>query len=99
MTPPPPANRPAPRAPPANHLHRGTDGKEFPVTGAANYDTEAVRQIDSTTTEMTRKKAGKVVETGTTVMSNGFTVATMTVKGTDAKGKKYARVEVYEERQ
>ncbi len=73
-----------------------TDGKEFPVTGSANYDTEVGRRIDSTTTEMTRKKAGKVVETATNVISNGFKVATVTIKGTDAKGKKYARVEVYE---
>jgi hypothetical protein len=72
------------------------DGKDYPVTGSPRNDTESSKRIDSTTTEVTRKKGGKVVETGTVVMSKDAKTVTVTNRGTDAKGKKITWVEVFE---
>src|SRR5262245_50507792 len=45
------------------------DGKEVAVTGAPSYDAQSVKRVDATTTEATRKKAGKVVQTAKTSVS------------------------------
>src|SRR2546427_11811915 len=41
------------------------DGKDAPVTGQPAYDTTSAKRIDKNTTQFTRKKAGKVVQTAT----------------------------------
>src|SRR5262245_36012520 len=43
------------------------DGKDYPITGSPDFDTVALKRIDANTVEITRKKAGKVVSTGTRV--------------------------------
>ena len=50
-------------------------------------DTIAVKRVDASTTVGTAKKAGKVVQTTTAVVSGDGKVMTMTSKGTNEQGK------------
>lgn len=74
------------------------DGKDRPVTGRPDADTLSLKRIDAFTTEFTQKKAGKVVITGTRVISKDGKVMTITTKGTNAKGQTINDVEVFEKR-
>ena len=74
------------------------DGKDYPVAllGTADFDTLSLRRIDASRAEGTRKKAGKVVQTYTRVVSPDGKTLTLTVDGTDAKGRKVHNVIVYD---
>jgi hypothetical protein len=76
------------------------DGKDTPVTltGSTDYDTVALKRIDERTVEGTRKKAGKVVQTYSRVVSQDGKTMTITTKGTNAKGEKVNNVVVYEKK-
>jgi hypothetical protein len=74
------------------------DGKDYPVTGNPDYDTIALKRIDSHQTEFTRKRAGKVVQTGTNVVSKDGKTRTITATGVNAQGQKITTVGVYEKR-
>ncbi len=51
------------------------DGSDQPVPGAKGYDTLAVKQLDSKTVQLTRKKGGKIVnEVTDTVSDDGKTL-------------------------
>ena len=74
------------------------DGKGYPITGQGPYDADAIsanltapNAIQSTLT-----KNGKTVATATTIVSNGGKVLTITTKGTDAQGKHFTNVGVYD---
>ena len=45
------------------------DGKDYPIKGSANADTVSLKRIDARTIERTDKRAGKVIETSTSVFS------------------------------
>ncbi len=45
------------------------DGNDYPWTGNANADTIAQRRVDALRFENVQKKAGRVVQTGTIVVS------------------------------
>lgn len=73
-----------------------TDGKDYPVTGSPNFDTLAVKQVDSHTVRSTQKKGGKVIgETTRTVAKDGKEL-TLASKGTGADGVAYDTVMVYD---
>lgn len=74
------------------------DGKDYPVTllGSQDYDTVSLKRIDAFGADGTRKKAGKVVQTYTRVVSQDGKVLTITTKGTNAKGQKVSNVAVYD---
>lgn len=72
------------------------DGKDYPVKGNSDYDATALKSIDANTVEFTRKKAGKVVQTGTNVVSKDGKTRTVTTKGTNAQGQQISSVAVYE---
>src|SRR5215813_12591005 len=72
------------------------DGKDFPVTGYPDWDTQAWKRIDANTVEFTRKKAGKVVSTATSVVSKDGKTRTVMEKGVNAKGEKFSNIVVYE---
>jgi len=74
------------------------DGKEYPVTGSADVDAQAVKRIDPFSTQATLKKSGKVVQTVTREMSKDGKVLTFTFKGTNAKGQAIHNVLVFEKR-
>lgn len=74
------------------------DGKDRPQTGDPNADTLSLKRVDAFTTESTEKKAGKVVITGTRVISRDGKVMTITTKGTNSKGQSINDVMVYDKR-
>ena len=74
------------------------DGKDHPVKGNADWDATAVRRIDSHTIEFTRKRAGKVVQTATSVVSKDGKTRTINVTGVNAQGQKITTIGVYEKK-
>jgi len=65
------------------------DGKDYPFTGASQFDTVTVRRIDAERTQSTQKKGGKVISKSVRVLSKDGLVLTISSHGTDAKGKQY----------
>ena len=63
------------------------DGKDYPVTGTAEYDSLSGKQIDSKTAEFTLKKAGKTVGTTRRTVSMDGKTLTATSKNVNAKGE------------
>ena len=72
------------------------DGKDYPITGSPIWDAVTVKRINAYKVEYTLKKAGKVVSTGTRVVSKDGKTLTLTAKGTNAKGEKTSSTAVYE---
>lgn len=75
------------------------DGKDSPVSGvgqANGADSISMVRVDANTTRATLKRAGKVVQTSTTVTSKDGKVATITMKGTNPKGEATASTTVWE---
>jgi hypothetical protein len=74
------------------------DGKDYPVAlvGNPDFDTLSLKRVDAWKAEGTRKKAGKVVQSYTRVVSGDGKTLTLTVDGTDAKGRKVHNVIVYD---
>lgn len=72
------------------------DGNDYPVTGNPDWDTTVLKRVDANTVEFTRKRAGKVVQTGTNVVSKDGKTRTTTTKGINAKEEKISNVAVYE---
>jgi len=72
------------------------DGKEYPSTGNPNEDMRSCKQIDDRTLHVVSKKNGKVGLTAHVVIAADGKSRTVTVHGTDAKGKKYTSVAVYD---
>jgi len=63
------------------------DGKDHATTGNENWDTTSWKRVNATTFEITRKKAGKVVQTGTNTLSADGKTLTVTSKGVSASGQ------------
>jgi hypothetical protein len=74
------------------------DGKDYPYTGAPDTDTVALTRVDANTTTFTQSREGKVVLTGTRVVSPDGKTLTITAKGTNAKGQRVDNVIVYDRR-
>ena len=72
------------------------DGKDYPVTGDPTSDARSYKMVDDNTLELTIKKGGKVAVTGRIVTSADGKTRTVTTKGTDAEGKKFENVAVYD---
>ena len=72
------------------------DGKDYPSTGNPNEDMRSAKQINDHTIEVVSKKDGKVVLTAHVVVAADGKTRTVTVNGTDAQGKKYKAVAVYD---
>lgn len=72
------------------------DGKEYPVTGDANSDVRSYKKVDDHTLDLTAKKGGKVTISGRVVVSADGKTRTVTVKGTDPKGKEFTSTGVYD---
>ena len=74
------------------------DGKDYPVTGNPDWDATSLKRVDPRTLEVTRKKGGKVVQTGTIVISSDGKTRTNTTSGVDAQGRKIKNVAVYDKK-
>jgi hypothetical protein len=72
------------------------DGKDYPVTGLPYADTVSVKRIDTNTIQSTLKKAGQVVMTVTSTVSNYGKMRTSTFKGKDARGREVNNIVVYD---
>jgi len=74
------------------------DGKGYPITGQGPYDADAISAnlTAPNTIQSTLTKNGKTVATATAIVSNGGKVLTITTKGTDAQGKHFTNVGVYD---
>jgi hypothetical protein len=72
------------------------DGKDHAVKGDPTSDMRSYRKIDDRTMEFTVKKGGKVMVTGRIVVAPDGKSRTVTASGTDAKGKKFKTVAVYD---
>jgi hypothetical protein len=72
------------------------DGQDYPLTGDMGSDTRAYKKINDRTLELTNKKAGKVTAAGKIVVSADGKSRTVTVHGTDPKGKKTSFTAVYD---
>ena len=74
------------------------DGKSYPITGQGPYGADSISAnlTAPNTIQSTLTKNGKVVATATTTVSNGGRVLTITTKGTDAQGKHFTTVGVYD---
>jgi hypothetical protein len=73
-----------------------TDGKDMPVKGAPAYDTTSMKRIDANTTEQTRKKEGKTIQTVTRKVSADGKTMTVTTRGKDESGRTLNNVAVYD---
>jgi hypothetical protein len=73
-----------------------SDGKDSPVKGAPAYDTTAMKRVDANTTEQTRKKEGKTVQTVTRKVSADGKTMTVTTRGKDEAGRTLNTVAVYD---
>lgn len=72
------------------------DGKDYPLTGAPDFDTISLKRLNATTTQATLKKGGKVVQTTRRVVSKDGKSLTLTTKGTNAKGQAVSNVAVFD---
>jgi hypothetical protein len=74
------------------------DGKPSPITGAGpmGADAVALTHIDASTTQEVFTKAGAVVETTISVVSDGGKTLTVTATGTNAAGNPFKNVLVFD---
>ena len=72
------------------------DGKDYPVTGDPNTDTRSYKKVDDHTLTLTNKKGDKVTISGRAVVSADGKTRTVTIAGTDSKGKKFTSTAVYD---
>ena len=72
------------------------DGKDYPVTGDPMADSRSYKEVNAHTLSMTGKKGGKEVLSGTIKVSADGKTRTVTLTGTDAKGKKMSSTAVYD---
>jgi hypothetical protein len=66
------------------------DGQPHPSTGFPNFDAVALTRLDAYTFIFARLKAGKLVATGTDVVSQDGKTMTITSTGIDANGRPLA---------
>jgi hypothetical protein len=72
------------------------DGKCYAVTGDPTADQRCYKVLGSRSLQLTNKKDGKVTVRGTVVVSANGKMRTVTTSGTDAKGKRFRTVAVYD---
>jgi len=72
------------------------DRKFYPVTGDATSDERSYRVVNRRTMTLTGRKGGKVTLTGTIALSPNGKMRTITTNVTDANGKKFRSVAVYD---
>ena len=74
------------------------DGMDYRLTGEPAFDTIALKRVDASTTAITVKKDGKVVATGTLVVSSNGRTLTDTQTLTNAEGQRVNRIRVFDKR-
>ena len=72
------------------------DGKEYPVTGDPDSDMRVYKQANDHTLDLTVMKGGKVTASGKIEVAKDGKTRTVSMKGTDANGKKIDTKGVYD---
>ena len=72
------------------------DGQPHPSTGFPNWDAVALTRVDAETFIFARLKAGRLVATGSAVVSQGGKTMTITSTGIDSNGRAIASATVYD---
>src|SRR6059058_5692831 len=72
------------------------DGKDYSVTGDPSTDTRSYKKVNDHTLAFTNKKGDKVTISGRGVVAADGKTRTVTLTGTDSKGKKYTSTAVYD---
>jgi hypothetical protein len=72
------------------------DGKDYALTGDPTADMRSYKRVNAHTLALTNKKDGKVTLAGTVKVSADGKTRTVTVSGTDSKGKKVSSTMVYD---
>ena len=72
------------------------DGKDYALKGDPASDMRSYKRVDNHTLALTNKKGGKVTLTGNIVLSADGKSRTVSISGTDAKGKKFSYTAVYD---
>jgi hypothetical protein len=72
------------------------DGHDYPVPGNPAWDTMSVKRVDAYTLDFTRKKAGKIVQSGTDVVAKDGKTRTMTARGVTMKGEELMNIAVFD---
>ena len=72
------------------------DGKNYPVTGAPDYDSLSAKQLNPHTASFTRKKAGKAVGRTSRTVSHDGKQMTSKLSMTSAKGEQSESVLVFD---
>jgi len=71
------------------------DGKDYPVTGAPDYDSLSAKQVDSNTAEFDLKKGGKKIGMSSRTVSADGKTLTSKMKGTTPSGEKFDQTLVF----
>jgi hypothetical protein len=71
------------------------DGKDYPISGSQDFDSISLKRVSPFVLEVTMKKAGKVVITGTRVISKDGKTATVTNTRTNAKGEEVSNIQIF----
>jgi hypothetical protein len=72
------------------------DGKDYPITGSANYDTLSLKRIKHGAVRSLQKKDGKVVGHTTRTISDHGKVLTLSSRGKTANGTSFHDIAVYD---
>lgn len=72
------------------------DGKEYAAPGAPAGVVVATRRVDQRTLEVVSKRDGRVIGRGTNQVSSDGKTLTANVAGTDAKGRNFESVVVFD---
>jgi hypothetical protein len=72
------------------------DGQDYPVTGDPESDARSYKTVNDHTLDFAVKKSGKVTANGQIVVAADGKSRTVTSNGTDAQGKKFKSVAVYD---
>lgn len=72
------------------------DGKAYPTTGSPDFDAISLKRVNDSTVKSTLMKAGKQIGLTTRTISADGKVLTLSSKGTNANGKPFDNVAVYD---
>ena len=72
------------------------DGKAYPAKGNMSWNSAAYKEVNERTNEITTMKDGKTVWSGKIAVAADGKSRTVTINGTDEKGKKFSSKAVYD---
>jgi hypothetical protein len=72
------------------------DGRDYPMTGSASYDTLNAVRVDALTVKSEEKRNGKAAGVAVRTVSPDGKILTITDEGTNRKGKPFSQVLVFD---